>query len=91
MFISQRQNLRTFGYVWWQREKERIKTVLMINYTYLDTVRKLYNTETHGNVKFPMIMATLNHDFIFDEDMIDAVIRALENEIFRCGLLRSAS
>ena len=48
MFISQRQNLRTFGYVWWQREKERIKTVLIIKYTYFSTVRKSYNT--HPNM-----------------------------------------
>ena len=41
MFISQRQNLRTFGYVWWQREKERIKTVLIIKYTYFSTVKEI--------------------------------------------------
>ena len=38
-----------------------------------------------------MIMATLNDDFIFGEDVIDAEIQALENENFKCGLLRSVS
>ena len=43
VFISQRQNLRTSGYLWWQRGKERIKTVLIIKYTYFSTVRKSYS------------------------------------------------
>ena len=41
MFISQRRNLRTFGYLWWQREKERIKTVLIIKYAYVSVGKKI--------------------------------------------------
>ena len=44
-----------------------------------------FDWETHGNVKIPMVMAALNDDFIFYEDVIDAEIRALENENFDLG------